>query len=89
MVDIHIDGEDYKDINGLKYSKGDSLQTRLELREQNDPILKYNFYMLKPMLYLENMEGNEVANPFESIYIKEYNFELLDIIKFLRAKEAI
>lgn len=89
IIDIQIDGIDYKDVNGIKYSKGDQLRTSSKLEEQQNPLLKYNFYNIRPRLYFEDSEGKIVTDNFDGFYIKEHNFELLDIIKFLRAKGEI
>lgn len=89
FIVIKIDGVDYKEITGVKYSKGDSLRTSSELKELNDPILKFNFYNFRPRLYFEDNEGNTFTDDFDGFYIKEHNFDLFDIIKFLRAKGEI
>lgn len=88
-IEIQIDGVDYKEIEGIKYSKGDSIKTRAVIDEINDPLLKYNSYFIRPKLYFMDNEGKPIDYPFDGFYIREYSFELIDIIKYLRARGEI
>lgn len=89
LIDIEIDNTDYRNVKGIKYSKGHSLQTKSVLSEINDPISKLNSYHIRPRIYFEDNEGNILYTDVNGFYYKGHNFELLDLIKYLRAEEAI
>lgn len=89
LIDIQIDSTDYREVNGIKYLKGNDLETKSSLNEINNPISKLSSYHIRPRVYFEDNEGNRLYMDFNGFYYRGHNFELLDLIKYLRAEEAI
>jgi len=89
FIEFKIDGVDFRDIAGLKYLKDTTLRVNSKFDVSDDPSLRYNTYNIDPRLYIEDNEGNVFTYRTNHIFYRNHDYNLKDIIVFLRARGEI
>ncbi|MGO1469513.1 MAG: hypothetical protein ACTHW2_05765 [Tissierella sp.] len=85
-LEITIGDRDYKSIKGTQLKKGDSYSMNYREKFIHDPIEKYNTYKVSLNLYFQDKDGGFHDESIGSIWYQPFEFNLLDIIKYLRAR---
>lgn len=88
FVEYKINNVDYDEIEGMKFTSGDYLNTNTIVTIPEDILQRFNTYEIHPMLYFEENDGNIFTYYFYDIDYNKYNFEfkLNEIVKYLRAR---
>ncbi len=88
-IEISIDDIDYSQISGVEYEKGKVLNAYSKFEPPEDIVNKYIVYDMKPKLYYENKDGKISYTRIDNIDYIPYNFDLLGIFNYLRARGEI
>lgn len=88
-IEISIDDIDYSQISGLEYEKGKVLNAYSKFEPPEDIVNKYTVYDMKPKLYYENKDGKISYTRIYNIDYIPYNFDLIGIFNYLRARGEI
>jgi len=86
FIEIKVGNKDYKDISGEKYTAGDYLKIDSVFKTPTDPELSMYDFDLRPQLQYKDSEGKPFIYRFYNVDYRKYNFEFLEIIKFLRVR---
>jgi len=87
--DLTIGNVDYREISGIEYKQGKSLDTYAKFKSPKGIVEKYTYYDIKPKLYYEDKEGKISYVRIYNINYTPYNFDLKGIFNYLRARGEI
>lgn len=88
-IEFSIDDIDYSKISGIEYEKEKVLNAYSKFEPPEDIVNKYTVYDMKPKLYYENKDGKTAYTRIYNIDYIPYNFDLMGIFNYLRARGEI
>ncbi|QHQ60180.1 hypothetical protein Ana3638_04790 [Anaerocolumna sedimenticola] len=88
LYQIKVDGIDSKDINGIQYNAGSTLNVTSNLKMSLNNVDQFSFFDIKPCIFFKTPEGNTDT---VRLYNFEYNtmiqnFTWIQIYKYLAGK---
>lgn len=88
-IEIKIDDNNYKDIEGIKYKEGSNLKLNYNTNNKKDSKSQYIIYNISPKLYFQDKDGNIISKRLGKITENYRRFEFWDILKYFHARGEI
>nr|WP_312668126.1 hypothetical protein [Tissierella praeacuta] len=89
LVEIKIGNIKYKNISGIQYKDGDIMNIYSKFQEPQDILRKFNIYDIEPKLNYKTSDERFFYRPINNIRYEKRDFNLWEIIKYLRERGEI
>ncbi len=89
LVKINIGNIDYKELSDIKYKDGDVIKINSTFQDPKDIIRKFNLYYIEPKIRYKDSNGTIFYRPINEIRYVKRDFNIWEIIKYLRARGEI
>lgn len=89
LVEIKIGNIKYKNISGIQYRDGDLMNIYSKFQEPQDILRKFNIYDIEPKLNYKTSDERFFYRPINNIRYEKRDFNLWEIIKYLRERGEI
>jgi len=89
LVEIKIGNINYKDISGIQYKDGDLMNIYSKFQEPQDILRKFNIYDIEPKFNYKTSDDRIFYRPINNIRYEKRDFNIWEIIKYLRARGEI
>lgn len=88
-IELKIEDIDYRKIANKEYKKGSSINMNFMRNYKNDIMSQYTSYNISPKLKFQDEDGNILNSRIREIRSNYYNFNFIDILRYLRGRGVI